>query len=76
VNLKCTLCLSVCLCCLSAMKVQARDGQGRVGLHCHPQQDQFLHENFYSTWHMPDNPSVGALHPSGTGFCFALGDAT
>jgi hypothetical protein len=60
VNLKCKLCLSVCLCRLSAMKVQAQDGQGRAGLHRHPPQDQFLHEN----------------HRSGTGFCFALGDAT
>jgi hypothetical protein len=58
VNLKCKLCLSVCRCCLP--KVQAQVGQGRTGLHRHPPQDQFLHEN----------------HPSGTEFCFALGDAT
>jgi hypothetical protein len=25
--------------------------------HRHPPQDQPLHERFYSTWYMPDNPS-------------------
>jgi hypothetical protein len=25
--------------------------------HRHPQQDEALHEKFYSTWYMPDNPT-------------------
>jgi hypothetical protein len=25
--------------------------------HRHPPQDEALHEKFYSTWHMPDNPA-------------------
>jgi hypothetical protein len=25
--------------------------------HRHPPQDEELHEKFYSTWHMPDNPA-------------------
>ena len=49
---------SIGLCCLSAMGVQAQDAQGRAALHRHPPQDQFLHEKFYSTWQMPDRPSV------------------
>jgi hypothetical protein len=36
------------LCCLSTMEVQAQDGQSHAGLSHHPQQDQFLHEMFYS----------------------------
>ncbi|GLR99610.1 hypothetical protein [Bradyrhizobium liaoningense] len=28
----------------------------------HPPQDQALHEKFYSTWHMPDNPSVSCCN--------------
>jgi hypothetical protein len=31
-------------------------------MHHHPPQDQFLHEKFYSTWHMPDNPSVSCCN--------------
>jgi hypothetical protein len=30
----------------------------------HPPQDQALHEKFYSTWHMPDNPSVSCCNSS------------
>src|ERR1700712_3185312 len=36
----------------------AQDGQSRAGLHRHPPQEQFLHERFYSSWRMPENPSV------------------
>ncbi|MEY9885424.1 hypothetical protein ABIA43_006958 [Bradyrhizobium sp. USDA 328] len=28
----------------------------------HPPQDQALHEKFYSTWHMPDNPGVSCCN--------------
>jgi hypothetical protein len=58
-NLLCKLLLWSCLCCLLAtVPVQAQEGgQGQTARH-HPPQDQFLHERFYSTWHMPDNPSV------------------
>jgi hypothetical protein len=52
-----------CLCCLLAMPVQAQEaGQGQAALHHHPPQDQLLHEKFYSTWHMPDNPSVSCCN--------------
>ncbi|HEY0801496.1 MAG TPA: hypothetical protein VGD54_11685 [Steroidobacteraceae bacterium] len=61
-NLLCKLLLSICLCCLLAAEVQAQDGQGQAGLHRHPPQDQLLHEKFYSTWHMPDNPSVSCCN--------------
>jgi hypothetical protein len=36
-------------------------GQGQVERH-HPAQDQRLHERFYSTWHMPDNPSLSCCN--------------
>ena len=44
------------------MPVQAQeDGQGHAMRH-HPPQDQLLHEKFYATWHMPDNPSVSCCN--------------
>jgi hypothetical protein len=61
VNLLCKLLLTICVCSLSAAEVQAQDGQGHAGRH-HPPQDQLLHEKFYSTWHMPDNPSVSCCN--------------
>ena len=52
-----------CLCRLLATPVQAQEvGQGQTALHHHPPQDQFLHEKFYSNWHMPDNPSVSCCN--------------
>jgi len=51
-----------CLCCLLAIEVKAQDGQSHAGLSHHPPQDQLLHEKFYSTWHMPDNPSVSCCN--------------
>jgi hypothetical protein len=30
--------------------------------HNHPPQDADLHEKFYSTWHMPDNPSASCCN--------------
>ena len=62
-NLLCKLLLWSCLCCLLAMPVQAQeDGQGHAALSHHPPKDQLLHEKFYSTWHMPDNPSVSCCN--------------
>src|ERR1700739_533 len=62
-NLLCKIFLWSCLCCLlAAMPVQAQeDGQGHAARH-HPPQDQFLHERFYSTRHMPDNPLAGCCN--------------
>ena len=54
--------LGICLCCLLTMPVQAQDAQSQAGLHRHPPQDQFLHEKFYSTWRMPDNPAVSCCN--------------
>ena len=61
-NLPGKLVLSSCLCCLFAMEVRAQDGQSEAGLRHHPPQDQLLHEKFYSTWHMPDRPSVSCCN--------------
>ena len=50
------LLISVALLGLAA-KVEAQEaGQGAAHRH-HPLQDQALHEKFYSTWRMPDNPA-------------------
>jgi len=62
VNPPCKLLLSGFLCCLSAMEVQAQDGQSQAGLHRHPPQDQSLHEKFYSTWRMPDKPAASCCN--------------
>jgi len=48
----------ICLCCALMMPVQAQD----VGLHRHSLQDQLLHDKFYSTWHMPDNPAASCCN--------------
>jgi len=62
-NFLCKLLLWSCLCCLLALPVQAQEaGQGQAALHHHPPQDQRLHEKFYSTWHMPDNPSASCCN--------------
>ena len=40
-------------------------GQGKVQVERHhPPQDRALHEKFYSTWHMPDNPTVSCCNNS------------
>jgi hypothetical protein len=54
VNSFCKFFLGICLCCALMMPAQAQD----AGLHRHPPQDLLLHQKFYSTWHMPDNPAV------------------
>ena len=50
----------ICLCCALMMPVRAQD----AGLHRHPPQDQLLHEKFYSTWHIPDNPAASCCNRS------------
>jgi hypothetical protein len=46
----------------STATVQAQE-TGHDAVHRrHPPQDQALHEKFYSTWHMPDNPSVSCCN--------------
>jgi hypothetical protein len=60
--LLCKLLLGSCLCGVLATRGQAQDGQGQAGLHHHPPQDQLLHEKFYSTWRMPDNPSASCCN--------------
>jgi hypothetical protein len=53
--------VSLCLCCLLSAEVQAQDEQSHAARH-HPPQDQPLHEKFYSTWHMPDHPTVSCCN--------------
>jgi hypothetical protein len=48
-------------CLLAGLPLQAQEGEGHATLH-HPPQDQWLHEKFYSTWHMPDNPSASCCN--------------
>ena len=61
-NVRCKLLLWTCLCCLLAMPVLAQEaGHSGVERH-HPPQDQLLHEKFYSTWHMPDNPTLSCCN--------------
>jgi hypothetical protein len=36
-------------------------GEGQVERH-HPPPDMTLHEKFYSTWHMPDNPALSCCN--------------
>jgi len=48
-------------CLLAGLPLQAQEGQGQATLH-HPPQDQWLHEKFYSTWHMPDNPAASCCN--------------
>lgn len=57
-NPACKLLVSgVLVLCLTAA-IQAQEvGQGAAHRQ-HPPQDQALHEKFYSTWHMPDNPGL------------------
>ena len=49
------------LCGVLVMPAHAQDGADHAVRH-HPMQDMALHENFYSTWHMPDHPNVGCCN--------------
>lgn len=56
-NRSCKLLCSIVL-LGSAATVQAQETRDGAVHRQHPVQDQALHEKFYSTWHMPDNPSL------------------
>lgn len=59
----CNRLLSALLPCLLATPVQAEEGEQNQAAHRHhPVQDQLLHEKFYSTWHMPDNPALSCCN--------------
>lgn len=45
------------LICAAALAATASFALGQDGSHQHPPQDEPLHEKFYSTWYMPDNPA-------------------
>jgi hypothetical protein len=61
-NILCKLLLWSCLCCLLATRVQAEEhGDDHAARH-HPPQDLLIHEQFYSTWHMPDHPWIGCCN--------------
>jgi len=62
VNILCRTLLMSCLLCPLATAAEAQDGQSHTGLSHHPPQDQLLHEKFYSTWRMPDHPSVSCCN--------------
>jgi hypothetical protein len=62
VTMFCKLLLASCLCGGLMTPGHAQDGQEQAGLHRHPPQDQLLHEKFYSTWRMPDNPSASCCN--------------
>src|SRR5882757_1452949 len=61
-NVPCRALLLSWLLCPLASAARAQDSQGHAGLGHHPPQDQFLHEQFYSTWRMPDHPSVSCCN--------------
>ena len=47
---------------LAAAQDALPDGTGAHAGRHHPPQDQALHERFYSTWRMPDNPAVSCCN--------------
>ena len=60
-NLLCKLLLSSAG--LLATLVHAQEGEQNQAAHRHhPTQDRPLHERFYSTWHMPDNPAFSCCN--------------
>jgi hypothetical protein len=61
-TLFCKLALVSCLYGALVTPGHAQDGQDQAGLHRHPPQDLQLHEKFYSTWRMPDNPSASCCN--------------
>jgi hypothetical protein len=62
VNFLCKLLLWSFLCCLLAAPIKAQEGGLGQPAHHHPPQDQLLHEKFYSTWQMPDNPTLSCCN--------------
>ena len=61
-NLLCKLLLSSSAGLLATL-VHAQEGEQNQAAHRHhPAQDRPLHERFYSTWHMPDNPAFSCCN--------------
>jgi hypothetical protein len=61
-NRPCKLLLSSVLLLGLTAAVEAQEaGQSAVHRH-HPPQDLALHEKFYSTWRMPDNPALSCCN--------------
>jgi hypothetical protein len=52
---------SLCFCAL-ATPIQAQEAGDAHAARHHPPQDMPLHEKFYSTWHMPDNPVLSCCN--------------
>ena len=61
-NVLCRFLLWSFLWCILATSVQAEESGQDQAVHGHPPQDQQLHEKFYSTWRMPDHPSIGCCN--------------
>jgi hypothetical protein len=62
-NILCRLALCGYFCCLiAAGNVSAQQAGQEDGARHHPPQDMALHEKFYSTWHMPDNPAASCCN--------------
>jgi hypothetical protein len=62
VTILCKLFSGSCLYLVLMTCVEGQDVHSQAGPHRHPPQDQLLHEKFYSTWHMPDHPSVSCCN--------------
>jgi hypothetical protein len=71
-NVRCVPLFWTCVFCLSAFwglpqqsfaqqSTPHEHGQD-VAEHRHPPEDMALHEKFYSTWHMPDNPALSCCN--------------
>lgn len=60
----CKSLLSAALLLVPATVVKAQDERQDAAHRHHPPQDQALHEKFYSTWHMPDNPTLSCCNNS------------
>jgi len=52
----------ICLLAIPAPAQEAFIGDDGHAERHHPPQDQALHEKFYSTWRMPDNPAVSCCN--------------
>ncbi|WP_245284402.1 hypothetical protein [Bradyrhizobium sp. WSM2254] len=60
-NRACKLVLTIALSLPSLTGVKAEE-LGQDAHRHHPPQDQLLHEKFYSSWHMPDNPVLSCCN--------------
>jgi len=60
-NRACKLLLTIALSLPSLTEVKAEE-LGQDAHRHHPPQDQLLHEKFYSSWHMPDNPVLSCCN--------------